>query len=116
MSRFFFDDEETGCFLEEFGVNVSFVDPSGSLRGTPQRPVYAVVDHETTLGRDDFGSSLPVGPILLTMETIEANQLRTDTEIAVNVEDDIEEVYRLVGPVILTDDGQLSVVPVEKVR
>ncbi len=116
MGRFFFDDEENGDFLEEYGVNVSFVDPSGSLRGTAQSPVYAVVDHETTLERDDFGASILVGPILLTMKTTEANQLRTDTEIAVNVEDDLEEVYRLVGPVILTDDGSLSIVPVEKVR
>lgn len=116
MSRFFFDDDENGCFLEEFGVNVSFIDPSGSLHGTPQCPVFAVVDHETTLERDDFGATILVGPILLTMESVEANQLRTDTEIAINVEDDIEEVYRLIGPVILTDDGSLSIVPVEKVR
>lgn len=116
MSRFFFDNDENECFLQEFGVSVSFVDPSGSLHGTINDPVYAVVDHETTLERDDFGASIMVGPVLLTMQSKEANQLRTDTEIALAVEDDIEEVYRITGPVILTDDGSLSIVPVEKVR
>lgn len=116
MSRFFFDDEENGCFLEEFGVSVSFVDPSGSLRGTINDPVFAVVDEGTTLERDDLGATIFVGPVLLTMKTVEAKQLRTDTEIALKVEDDIEEVYRITGTGVQTDDGSLTIVPVERVR
>ncbi len=116
MSRFFFDDEETTDFLQEFGVEISFVDPSGSLKGTEACPVYAMFDHEARIERDDQGAQLVVGPTLLTMRTSEAKLLRNDTVITVTMDGDQEnEKWRVLANALTEiDDGELSIVPVER--
>ena len=116
MSRFFFDDEETADFLEEYGVPISFVDASGSLRGMTNNPVHAIFDHETSLVREDLGSSFVFGPVDLTMKTENAKQLRTDTEITIYIEHAPDEIYRTTSSDIQTADGQLSIVQVERIR
>ena len=104
----FFSADDNLNYLEEFGTPISWVDPSGSLHGTPDAPAYAVIDYPGRIERDSQGGFVSLLPITMRLMTDDALQMRNTTEITAD--------GKIWAPItetqLLTDDGDLTVMQI----
>ena len=109
-SNFFFDEVETSEFFSEFGTRISWVDPSGSLRGTDETPVYALVDSTITVDRDDLSALIQVHSTIMRVKTKDGKQMRNNSSILIgdeNWQPKMNAAERI-------DDGSIMMIPIER--
>ena len=111
-SNFFFDEEETEGLLEEFGILISWINPSGSLQGTDEETVHGVIDSTITIERDDLIALVPIHSTVMRVKTEDGKQMRNDSIITIGGErwtPNMDQAERI-------DDGSIMLIPIHRAK
>jgi len=111
ISNFFFDEDESRNFLEEFGIEISYINADGALIGVDDEKIYGVLDRQAQTVRDDTGGIYISKSDILTVYIDDGKKMLNSTEIRINT-----ETWRpRKNAAEIIDDGSLMVIPLEKI-
>lgn len=115
MSRFFFSDGEMQSMLSDFGVAMTWIDPSGSMQGDEGCTIYGDFTEAASVETDTVGMQSVKATAYLTIKSSDFKQMRVTTVVFIKNDNDEQEEYRiLTSEALRIDDGQLTIVPVIK--
>lgn len=113
MPRFFFSDDEMQSMIGDFGVAMTWIDPSGSMQGDEGCTIYGDFTEAASVEVDTVGMQSVKATAFLTIKSADFEQMRVTTEVFIKNDKDQQIIYRILASEALRiDDGQLTVVPV----